>query len=81
MIELYCDEHGHMANRGAFTAPAGIEVIATSFCPLCQRELFPRDPLTEIERQGKPAATFEEWLARQDMDVLDFGTIAPGDDA
>jgi hypothetical protein len=74
MKTLYCDEHGSIMRAGEIKASWG-EVTVTFFCPICRREVFPDDPLTEIERDGKPAATFAEWKARDDMPVLDMGRI------
>jgi hypothetical protein len=76
---LYCDEHGWVATGGITSKPAGVEVVWTWFCPHCQRELFPRDPLTDIERQEQQAATFDEWRERQDIPVLDMGTVELGE--
>lgn len=73
MRQLFCDEHGPVAKVGDITGT--VPGTVTMFCPVCRRELFPNDPLTEIERQGQPAATFEEWKARDDMPVLDMGTV------
>lgn len=78
MKQLYCDEHGPVMKVGETRTSWTTEPLpATFFCPICHREIFPADPLTEIERQGKPAVTFEEWKAREDMPLLDMGTIRP----
>lgn len=34
-----------------------------------------------MKRQGAPAATFEEWKAREDMPVLDLGVVKLPEDA
>jgi hypothetical protein len=71
---LFCDEHGEVMQVGELKS-SWPRVTVTMFCPICQGELFPNDPLTAIERQEQPAATFDDWKGRGDVPVLDMGTV------
>ena len=70
-VSMRCDEHG-IVMKVKVTLSRGLDASAHWFCPYCQRELSDDSPLTEIERQGQPAPTFDEWVeANSPIGVID----------
>lgn len=58
----YCDEHG-LVLHADWTGTVEFSVL--HFCPSCGREVFRRDPLSEIEKR-LPADSFERWMDVQE---------------